>query len=86
MGNKRRNDGRPRRSRQEAESGEEDSMDLYKSAEQVHEELEMRQASREEVKAVLRAVMQLSAGMHTVYTPCLQSTLRTLELHHLHSR
>lgn len=34
----------------------------YKSAEQIREELEMRQASREEVKAVLRAVMQLSAG------------------------
>ena len=63
---KRRNDGRPRRNR--AESGDEDLADgfglrdAYKSEEQIREELEMRQASREEVKAVFRAVMQVSAG------------------------
>ena len=62
---KRRNDGRSRRGPRapgSEEEAEEADFDTYKSAEQIHEELEMRQASREELKAVLRAVMQLSSG------------------------
>ena len=42
--------------------------EAYKSAEQVALEIEMRQASREEVKAVLRAVLQLSAGRYFLNT------------------
>ena len=76
---KRRSEGRGRRSRGEGDSGDEDVMagadgellghrEAYKSAEQVRHEMEVRQASREEVKAVLRAVLQLSAGTNSSMT------------------
>ena len=80
---KRRSEGRARRSRGDGDSGDEDVMagagpellghrEAYKSAEQVRQEIEMRQASREEVKAVLRTVLQLSAGEFYAL-PCLEN-------------
>ena len=69
----RRQKGKKRR-RTGADSGDEDVMSgggaaesygqraAAKTAEQILQEMELREASREEVKALLRAVMMVSAG------------------------
>lgn len=71
---KRRKDSKGKKARNETASGDEDVIaggssevlpprEAYKSAEQIRQELETRQASREEVKSILRAVLQISSGM-----------------------